>query len=180
MGAKSLDLTNKKFGSLIALKLLKKRKNKQKIWKCKCDCGNIKNCCAYELNKGYTISCGCAKFKTGNTHFNWKGCGELSSHHLTKIKLSAKNRKLEFNVSIEYLWDLFLKQDRKCALTGLEIKFKKSHRDEVSASLDRIDPNIGYIEGNVQWVHKDINTMKFDFSQEEFINYCKLVCIYKG
>jgi hypothetical protein len=38
-----------------------------------------------------------------------------------------------------------------------------------------IDSSKGYIEGNIQWVHKDINNMKWDFTQEEFINYCKLV-----
>lgn len=28
---------------------------------------------------------------------------------------------------------------------------------------------------NIQWVHKDINKMKLDHSQEYFINICKMV-----
>lgn len=34
---------------------------------------------------------------------------------------------------------------------------------------------IHYTINNVQWVHKKINTIKMDLSQEKFINWCKLV-----
>lgn len=43
------------------------------------------------------------------------------------------------------------------------------------ASLDRIDSDKGYIEGNVQWLHKWVNLMKSDFTQDEFLNYCRLI-----
>ena len=46
---------------------------------------------------------------------------------------------------------------------------------KISASLDRIDNNIGYIEGNVQWVHKWINVMKGAMSNECFIFLCNKV-----
>jgi hypothetical protein len=29
-----------------------------------------------------------------------------------------------------------------------------------SASIDRIDPNIGYVPGNVQWISMKANTLK--------------------
>lgn len=32
-----------------------------------------------------------------------------------------------------------------------------------------------YANDNVQWVHKDVNYMKMDLTQEEFIKYCKLI-----
>jgi len=41
-----------------------------------------------------------------------------------------------------------------------------------TASLDRIDSSKGYIEGNVQWVHKMVNMSKQQYTQEEFINMC--------
>ena len=53
-------------------------------------------------------------------------------------------------------------------LTGLDLNDK-------DYSLDRIDSNNGYVEGNVQWVHKDVNMMKKDYNQEYFINICKLI-----
>jgi hypothetical protein len=44
-----------------------------------------------------------------------------------------------------------------------------------TASLDRIDSSKGYFKGNVQWIHKDLNVMKMDLTEEKFIDYCKLV-----
>lgn len=44
-----------------------------------------------------------------------------------------------------------------------------------TASLDRIDSSKGYIKGNIQWVHKDINKMKNNYNQAYFINLCALV-----
>jgi len=44
-----------------------------------------------------------------------------------------------------------------------------------TASLDRIDSSKGYIEGNVQWVHRKINMMKQSYTQEEFIELCQAV-----
>ena len=31
----------------------------------------------------------------------------------------------------------------------------------------------GYIENNVQWVHKHVNRMKSDKSDDEFLEWCK-------
>jgi hypothetical protein len=44
-----------------------------------------------------------------------------------------------------------------------------------TASLDRIDSNKDYVEGNIQWVHKHLNLMKNILSQEYFINLCNKV-----
>jgi len=48
-------------------------------------------------------------------------------------------------------------------------------RDKYIASLDRIDNNKGYIEGNVQWVIKKINYMKNTLSEKNFINLCNKI-----
>jgi len=82
---------------------------------------------------------------------------------------------LPFSITIEYAWDLFLKQNRKCAMSGMEINFAATGKDKFTASLDRIDSNEGYVDGNVQWVHKDINWMKNTFSQQHFVDMCKKV-----
>lgn len=60
---KEIDLTNKKFGNLTAIKKLDKKKNGQRIWLCKCDCGNIKEVRADKLRNGNVKSCGCLKKK---------------------------------------------------------------------------------------------------------------------
>jgi hypothetical protein len=64
---------------------------------------------------------------------------------------------------------LFEKQECQCALSRLPLTMN------VDASLDRIDSSQGYVGGNLQWVHQDINTMKWDLTQERFIQLCKMV-----
>jgi hypothetical protein len=93
------------------------------------------------------------------------------------IKGSANRRKIEFSISPEYIWNLFLEQNRKCALSGEFISFHICGNKSTTqtASLDRIDSSKGYIEGNVQWLHKSVNKMKWDLEQDFFIKMCKKV-----
>ena len=80
---------------------------------------------------------------------------------------------------MEQAWELFEKQNRKCALSGLLLNFPKDRNTHGgTASLDRIDSNGNYTLDNVQWVHKDINRLKNSFDQDYFINLCKLVSNY--
>lgn len=57
---KALDLTNKRFGKLIALYKTDKRDSSGSVfWYCKCDCGGEKIVRAAELKRGTVRSCGC-------------------------------------------------------------------------------------------------------------------------
>lgn len=57
-----IDLTNQRFGKLIALYPIKTNKgDKQPYWHCKCDCGNEKDIQAGALRSGTARSCGCIK-----------------------------------------------------------------------------------------------------------------------
>ena len=60
MGRK-IDLTNKKFGKLLVLEEVPERRNKKIYWKCRCDCGNIKEISGSDLKSGKVVSCGCKK-----------------------------------------------------------------------------------------------------------------------
>ena len=81
----------------------------------------------------------------------------------------AKERGYDFTVTIEEIWDIYIAQDKVCALTGVPIAFKDT------ASLDRIDNAVGYVRENIQIVHKDVNYMKYIYSQDYFIKMCNLV-----
>ena len=81
-------------------------------------------------------------------------------------------RPIELAITIQQAWELFLAQGRKCALSGEPIAFPRINAEKGTASLDRIDSNLGYVLGNVQWVHKDVNIMKNKFDQDYFIGLC--------
>lgn len=107
----------------------------------------------------------------------WKGKGDIYGSRWSAWKTNAKNRDIFFNVSIDYGWALFLKQKGRCAITGVELNFPIQKHGGGTASLDRIDSSKGYIEGNVQWVHKSVNVMKQSFLLPELIEWCKkIVC----
>lgn len=49
-----------------------------------------------------------------------------------------------------------------------------------TASLDRKDSLRGYEPDNVQWVHKTVNLIKWELSEEEFLEWCSKITKHKG
>ena len=181
------DLTNQRFFHLVVEKMEITKKSKDKSWRCicKCDCGRMADVNTNYLMRGLSKTCGnkeCSYHRqdysnNGRNNVKFTGYEEISGQFWSSYRCGAKRREFEFDISIEYAWDLFIKQNRKCALTKKDIFFGKTNTSEKTASLDRIDSKIGYVEGNVHWIHKDINQMKMDMSMEKFISLCKDVAI---
>jgi len=110
----------------------------------------------------------------------WQGYGEISGSVLTNIRKGATARNLSCDISIKQIWELFLAQNRKCALSGKDIYFSSTCKSyDGTASLDRINSSKGYIIDNVQWVHKWVNLMKQDMDDQEFIDWCHAISSFK-
>jgi len=174
-GHKFKDLTGKRFGRLTVLKFTKMNQHGRTCWLCLCDCGIEKEVWGECLGK-YTKSCGCYRDEIA-----FKGCGDISITFYKTTRRGAIERGLEFSITIEDIWELYLKQNRKCALSGQELRFIKGytnkHRRNIqNASVDRTNNNLGYTKENIQIVHKDINKMKQHFDNDYFIQTCKLIC----
>ena len=60
------DLTNQRFGKLLVLEITSERRNRQVVWKCQCDCGNITYVVGQALRNGHTKSCGCGNYDSRN------------------------------------------------------------------------------------------------------------------
>lgn len=56
---KKLDLTNQRFGRLVALREGPRNKSNRTTWICQCDCGNQVTVLTTQLTGGRTQSCGC-------------------------------------------------------------------------------------------------------------------------
>lgn len=62
-GIRYKDLIGMKFGMLSVVEMTSQRsENGSVIWKCKCDCGNIKYTTTNSLCKYHTTSCGCSAY----------------------------------------------------------------------------------------------------------------------
>ena len=92
---------------------------------------------------------------------------------------NCKARDFMIDIDVEYLKSLWEKQKGICPYTGLELKLnchQFRHKDKrYVASLDRIDPNKGYIKGNVQFISLAINLMKNTMSHEETIEFLQII-----
>ena len=178
LGRPIKNLIGRVFGKLKVIEFAYTDKRRGAYWNCECSCDGKKVVIkAHGLTrKDGTKSCGCLQKPRGANNKLWKGCGNISGQHFSRVRMNAQERCLPFNITIEQIWGLFLKQDRKCTLSGVKLKFEsKTNTHDGSASLDRIDSSRGYNIDNIQWVHKDINFAKQSMSNGDFIKICESV-----
>ena len=181
-------LTGKKIGVFEVLGDSKERRmpSGQVLWSVRCGlCKGIKLLTKQQMKRYQSCGCKRADLQSASLRksLNRGGCGEIYATHWDVIKKNAKQRHIPFKINAEYAWKLFLEQDRKCALTGVPLKFStRCWSRDATASLDRIDSarDKGYVKGNVQWVHKNINMMKQEYSTTLFFDWCVKVCLHNN
>lgn len=94
------------------------------------------------------------------------------------ILRSARNRFKECNLTLEYLKEVWDKQNGICPYTGLNLilpSYTKKVPIEYRASLDRIDSSLGYVIGNVQFVSTPINFLKSTMTDTQTKEYLKAI-----
>ena len=183
-----LDIIGKKYGNLFVQQFTESHpKNPYKTGRieyfyiCQCKCGKLHKAKRNNLITGHTKSCGCLRKICGKNNKSWTGFKEISGRTWYQIMQGAKERNIQFTISIKEAWEQYKKQNKKCAYTGLLLDmnaFKDSYNFK-TASLDRINSLKGYESGNIQWVHKEINFMKGNLSSAEFVKLCRSVHDWK-
>jgi hypothetical protein len=164
------NLTGKRYGRLVVVEQKENDKFKKTRWLCKCDCGNSVIVNAASLIRNLTRSCGCLRHD-----LSYKGYKNISGSYWNKCIYGATTRGLEFSITIEDAWQLYLRQNKKCAISGVPISFKTNNDQAVyqTASLDRIDSTRGYTLDNIQWVHKRVNRFKSIMDNNELFFWVK-------
>lgn len=86
-------------------------------------------------------------------------------------------RSLPFEITVDFAWSILEAQGHLWALSGVPLKLVSNNDRyyEQTASLDRKDSSKGYTPDNVQWVHKRVNFLKGDYSEEELLYWCKAI-----
>jgi hypothetical protein len=107
-------------------------------------------------------------------HSSTKTSKCVSRDYFSRLRSSAKYRKIKFDLTYDALNDLFISQNGLCYLSGIELNFETK-----IASVDRVDSDIPYIISNVKWTHKYINKMKLNLHKNKFINICTDISVYQ-
>jgi hypothetical protein len=144
---------------------------------CQCKCGNIKKLHSSRIRNKQVKSCGCLSKRKGIESPLYKMFGTIPISVFSKCKVNASDRNIEFNTTIKDLDHQYKKQNGKCSISGVSIYFndEQKNRRSSTSSLDRIDSSKGYTKDNIQWVHKRVQQMKWNISQDQFIEWCKII-----
>ena len=89
------------------------------------------------------------------------------------IRTRAKSKKIPFDLTPKFIEELYNQQSGLCGVTGLPMNFDRSnmkdgYRNPYMASLDRIVPALGYVQGNVRWVLFAINVAMGNWGEKFF------------
>ena len=149
----------------------------------KCGCAFKKRLKTYNMNlkRNPNHNFYCSRECAGQTP------DELSPFRktLNQAKNRAKAHKRKLNLSIKSLKNLWEKQNGICAISGLEMlkpeyqshDSKTKNRNPLTGSLDRINSDKGYVDGNIQWVCTFVNYAKNNFDDTQIKNIFKTINI---
>jgi hypothetical protein len=97
---------------------------------------------------------------------------------LVYLKRTRDRRKLETDVTEEYLRELWNKQQGICPYSKVRMILtdNKGLKDPIyTASLDRKDSAIGYMKGNVQFISIAMNRLKHTMTHEQTLQIIEIL-----
>lgn len=92
------------------------------------------------------------------------------------LRSLSKKKADRRDLSVDFLCELYDKQQGKCALSGKEMTYIcGTGRVPTNISIDRIDSNVGYEESNIQLVCIQANKMKAELDLTSLHDWCKSI-----
>jgi len=141
------DMYNKRFGRLVAISLIGSGKYGL-IWRCRCDCGKIKDIIGNRMTVGKVRSCGCLATEANTTH----------GHSKTSIYRA-------WSAMLDRCYNVNYPSYHRYGGRGIGVckRWKKSFENFLAdmgekpnphLELDRINNNRGYYKSNCRWATK--------------------------
>jgi hypothetical protein len=89
-------------------------------------------------------------------------------------KTSAIKNGIPFSISLEYMISI---APDNCPVFNEPLLWAKrtGKARPFSPSIDKIDPNLGYVEGNVQWLSCLANAMKQNATKKQLLKFSKWI-----
>lgn len=168
---KRKDLTNQRFGKLVAIAPTDMRSpyktRKCVVWSCLCDCGVICFLDVNQLTTGHNKSCGCAHYKNNGYPSAFNGL-------YADYRKGAKRRGLEFRLSRADMYDLTKQRCSYCGCEPNQVIRNPSWKDSYTYNgLDRVNNAVGYTLDNVVTCCKTCNYAKGQMLHEQFLAWIK-------
>jgi 5-methylcytosine-specific restriction endonuclease McrA len=170
-----IDLTGKRFGRLIVIKLESKNKD-EAFWLCKCDCGIEKIARGGNLSSGNAKSCGCL-VKENNWQRKRIEFGQAAFNAIYySYKRTAQNRGYEFNLTPMQFRELTQQSCFYCGQPPSNIrKTRSKNGDYIYSGIDRVDNSLDYVYENCVPCCRTCNLAKHTMSQQEFSDWIQRV-----
>ena len=93
---------------------------------------------------------------------------------VSMAKNRSSNKGVPFNIDSVYMMELY---DGKCAISGIQLELGRADKGKVhpyAPSIDRIEPSLGYVKGNVRIVTYQMNVALSEFGLVQFEEMIKL------
>lgn len=151
---KALDLKNQKFNRLTVLEFIG-YEGKRKLWKCRCDCGNIVNVVTFRLTTNKIKSCGCLRneklierstkhnMRYSRIYNTWRSMRSRCSNPKNPAYKNYGGR----NIKVCDEWQNSFK-------AFYEWSLKNGYKDDLT--IDRINNDGNYEPSNCRWVDRKI------------------------
>lgn len=94
---------------------------------------------------------------------------------LSLYKSRSNGKNYPFDLDTEYLMTLWKQQDGLCFYTKQKMNIVHLKFNFWSPSLDRLDPDKGYVKGNVAWALHGVNCFKQELTLKQFLSFVNTV-----
>lgn len=117
-----------------------------------------------------------ARIKRGKYRHEQEPLRRLLVERLAGAKDRSKRHSLTVDITLDDLFGLWESQQGNCAISDIPMTYAMfAGRVPTNISLDRANPDLGYIKGNVQLVCMAVNQMKSDLDMSTLILFCEKI-----
>lgn len=180
MSRPTKDISGMKFGSLKAICIDgTKDKHGAYLYLCECDCGNSTRARKSQLESGSKQSCGCkTRELIGNKMRKHAPEESAFLRHIASYKRGANKRGVEFSLTDGEFKSIV---SLNCFYCGSAPSIAESYINRSNGfaytinGIDRLNSNIGYVNGNVVPCCQRCNFSKGKLNSASFIEMCEMV-----
>lgn len=96
--------------------------------------------------------------------------------HMQERIAQWRKKDLLSDLTVEFLVSLWESQKGLCHYTNVQMVLGGTKEDLWnSASLDKLNPELGYKQNNVVWCSYKVNSMKGNLNKQDFISLCEII-----